>query len=322
MLIALLSTNHLCVWRFQGFHASNSWKLLIMDCAECWCGEDTANKQQIYGPPEISGCDLPCHGNASEYCGGSNRMNVYFLPRSLASELSSSTPVTSIELSTAASSSTLSSGSLTTTISTGPTTPTPSSTTPSAAPTPREIIVNGDFELPSGPDDHWDITPNPSVDDHNLIASIDIETQYSHSGSQATYVRETNDSDNGTRSLCLSQSAYHPGAGLYNISAYIGRIAFGDGPNGAGASTDDLYYKVLVDGGKLADGAVCNPSQGECDIAASNGALTYQRKEWQVLLPEAGVGFHTLSICITFIGKNTANPDIFILDDVSSIGPS
>ncbi|KAL8771823.1 MAG: hypothetical protein Q9209_002761 [Squamulea sp. 1 TL-2023] len=36
---------------------------------ECWCG----NTISAPGAPAASGCDKPCRGNATEYCGGSNR---------------------------------------------------------------------------------------------------------------------------------------------------------------------------------------------------------------------------------------------------------
>lgn len=42
---------------------------------ECYCGNSFSNggTQQ----KDMSGCNMPCAGNASEYCGGSNRLNVY-----------------------------------------------------------------------------------------------------------------------------------------------------------------------------------------------------------------------------------------------------
>ncbi|OLN88507.1 WSC domain-containing protein-like protein 1 [Colletotrichum chlorophyti] len=40
---------------------------------ECWCGNDMLNG----GAPAVDGCNMLCHGNQSEYCGGPNRLNVY-----------------------------------------------------------------------------------------------------------------------------------------------------------------------------------------------------------------------------------------------------
>nr|XP_036580691.1 WSC domain-containing protein [Colletotrichum truncatum]KAF6788686.1 WSC domain-containing protein [Colletotrichum truncatum] len=40
---------------------------------ECYCGNKPANG----GLPAVDGCNMLCSGNASEYCGGPNRLNVY-----------------------------------------------------------------------------------------------------------------------------------------------------------------------------------------------------------------------------------------------------
>ncbi|KAF2655101.1 copper radical oxidase [Lophiostoma macrostomum CBS 122681] len=41
---------------------------------ECWCGNAIAISSE---PAELDSCDMPCKGNASEYCGGPNRLNIY-----------------------------------------------------------------------------------------------------------------------------------------------------------------------------------------------------------------------------------------------------
>lgn len=46
--------------------------------AECWCGAALNSiAQSIPGGPVISGCDFVCTGNASEFCGGANRLSLY-----------------------------------------------------------------------------------------------------------------------------------------------------------------------------------------------------------------------------------------------------
>ncbi|PSN73770.1 WSC-domain-containing protein, partial [Corynespora cassiicola Philippines] len=45
---------------------------------ECWCGAALNSiAQSIPGGPVISGCDFVCTGNASEFCGGANRLSLY-----------------------------------------------------------------------------------------------------------------------------------------------------------------------------------------------------------------------------------------------------
>ncbi|KYK54338.1 putative glyoxal oxidase precursor [Drechmeria coniospora] len=40
---------------------------------ECYCGNTIANG----GKPTNSGCNMPCNGNSSEYCGGAGRLSMY-----------------------------------------------------------------------------------------------------------------------------------------------------------------------------------------------------------------------------------------------------
>jgi hypothetical protein len=44
--------------------------------AECYCGNAFSNGGGP-APDGFTGCNMPCNGNASEYCGGSNRLDVY-----------------------------------------------------------------------------------------------------------------------------------------------------------------------------------------------------------------------------------------------------
>ncbi|OBR15647.1 WSC domain-containing protein [Colletotrichum higginsianum IMI 349063] len=56
---------------------------------ECYCGNSFANG----GAPAVDGCNMLCNGNASEYCGGPNRLNVYdFKHQYLPLTTSASTP--------------------------------------------------------------------------------------------------------------------------------------------------------------------------------------------------------------------------------------
>ncbi|KAG4411385.1 hypothetical protein IFR04_015473 [Cadophora malorum] len=46
---------------------------------QCWCGNSFANGGTLAPttPDGLSGCNMLCAGNLSEYCGGGNRLNVY-----------------------------------------------------------------------------------------------------------------------------------------------------------------------------------------------------------------------------------------------------
>ncbi|KAG4437963.1 hypothetical protein IFR05_006544 [Cadophora sp. M221] len=46
---------------------------------QCWCGNSFANGGTVAPttPDGLSGCNMLCAGNLSEYCGGGNRLNVY-----------------------------------------------------------------------------------------------------------------------------------------------------------------------------------------------------------------------------------------------------
>ena len=63
---------------------------------ECWCG----NAIQNGGVPALSGCNRPCKGDGTEYCGGSNRLNLYQFGPISSSTTSVTTLVTTISSST------------------------------------------------------------------------------------------------------------------------------------------------------------------------------------------------------------------------------
>lgn len=48
---------------------------------ECYCDNSISNGGSLVS----DGCDMPCLGNSSEYCGGSDRLNVYQLPSTVSS---------------------------------------------------------------------------------------------------------------------------------------------------------------------------------------------------------------------------------------------
>ncbi|CZR61108.1 related to glyoxal oxidase precursor [Phialocephala subalpina] len=76
---------------------------------ECYCGNtiNTGSVNQTSSVPSVSGCSMICKNNALEYCGGSNRLNMY-----QAAAVSSSSSYTVLS-STVSSSSSLSTSSAT-----------------------------------------------------------------------------------------------------------------------------------------------------------------------------------------------------------------
>ncbi|KAI9716656.1 MAG: hypothetical protein M1812_005194 [Candelaria pacifica] len=45
---------------------------------ECYCGNTlSAGSAPVAGVPAVSGCNVVCNGNKTEYCGGGNRLNLY-----------------------------------------------------------------------------------------------------------------------------------------------------------------------------------------------------------------------------------------------------
>jgi hypothetical protein len=80
---------------------------------------DCDNIFQNYGAPATDGCTMACHGSASEFCGGGNRLNVYsyvvFSATSKSSSMTSST--TSSSIPSSISSTILTSSSISTSLS-------------------------------------------------------------------------------------------------------------------------------------------------------------------------------------------------------------
>src|SRR6266516_1182264 len=60
---------------------------------ECYCGNTVASG----GPASdgLTGCNMPCNGNSSEFCGGPNRLDMYNFTNGAVSSTSTSTSATS-----------------------------------------------------------------------------------------------------------------------------------------------------------------------------------------------------------------------------------
>ncbi|KAF2458758.1 hypothetical protein BDY21DRAFT_283734 [Lineolata rhizophorae] len=86
---------------------------------ECYCGNEFENGGGP-APDGLSGCDMPCNGNSSEFCGGSNRLDTYQIDAPAQSSSSASAEATSSSSSSAvdvSASSTSSTAALTTSTS-------------------------------------------------------------------------------------------------------------------------------------------------------------------------------------------------------------
>jgi hypothetical protein len=272
---------------------------------ECYCGQSTSNSidgikhQDAFGTPDVSGCNMLCKGNLQEYCGGSNRLNVYYLPPIGQSPTFSVPPTASSSTKTSQT----------------------ASSSPTASTSPHEIFTNGGFEKVSVIESfndknnlayNWTVTTTPSYSQGNLVGTSGAKTSLAHTGGRAFIITSgSRQQSNDTHSLCVSQTAYHPDAGIYNISMYIGRGESSD-------SSKSLSFSVLVDGGQLAMGDVCIPSQNQCDVLNVGGQKGFKFYSWQVALDTASIGNHTLSVCGIFGGDTQ---DIFVVDDISVIAP-
>ncbi len=62
--------------------------------SECYCGSTiTGGSALVAGStPAMTGCDMVCSGNATEYCGGPNRINIYNYMATSSSTASSAAP--------------------------------------------------------------------------------------------------------------------------------------------------------------------------------------------------------------------------------------
>jgi hypothetical protein len=95
---------------------------------QCYCGNSlgAGSVNQTSLVPATSGCDMICTGNALEYCGGPDRLNLYMLNGIISTSISSSSSTSSPTVSTGTlstisrtlSTSTLSSSTTTTVVAT------------------------------------------------------------------------------------------------------------------------------------------------------------------------------------------------------------
>ncbi|KAK1462132.1 WSC domain-containing protein [Colletotrichum melonis] len=104
---------------------------------ECWCDSQIRNG----GVAASDGCDMPCKGNTAEFCGGSNRLNIY-ASGSLTLPVSSTSSSTSSTTSTGTTSSSASTTSSSFTTSKSTTSPTASSTSSSVSSTPSSTSTS------------------------------------------------------------------------------------------------------------------------------------------------------------------------------------
>ncbi|RFU77686.1 wsc domain-containing [Trichoderma arundinaceum] len=92
---------------------------------ECWCG-DSFGDGSVSAP--ITECAMTCNDNATEYCGGPNRLNVYKLEATVVSTTTSAAPTTITTTSPPDESTTV--GGTSTTVSSSSPTPTGPSVNP------------------------------------------------------------------------------------------------------------------------------------------------------------------------------------------------
>jgi WSC domain len=97
---------------------------------ECYCGENLAADST---KQPVTDCSYPCSGNSSEFCGGSNRLDLYQLGSTIVTMSSTNTASSSSKSTTALSSSTAVLSTLTTDSPSSTTAPTSLSTISSTA---------------------------------------------------------------------------------------------------------------------------------------------------------------------------------------------
>ena len=61
------------------------------------CGNALSNNPSI-APEGLAGCSMTCKGNATEFCGAGNRLNVYKLGYNGASSTTTTRPATTVSL--------------------------------------------------------------------------------------------------------------------------------------------------------------------------------------------------------------------------------
>jgi hypothetical protein len=83
---------------------------------QCYCGNTigTGSVNQTSSTPSVNGCSMTCTGNAKEYCGGSNRLNLYALNGTITTSSSNSlAPTSTSQTGTSSATGTGSSSTLT-----------------------------------------------------------------------------------------------------------------------------------------------------------------------------------------------------------------
>lgn len=113
---------------------------------ECWCGNAFAEGSV---PAPIEDCKMTCNDNATEFCGGGSRLNVYKKEGAGSTTTTSSLPPT--DITTSSPISTLPTNNTVTTPTSDPTTSQPATTTSSSAPTPtgptKKPVVSKDWKF-------------------------------------------------------------------------------------------------------------------------------------------------------------------------------
>ncbi|KAF1993791.1 WSC-domain-containing protein [Amniculicola lignicola CBS 123094] len=337
---------------------------------ECWCGNSIESWAQLFDEtesPDVSGCNMLCKGNLTEYCGGSWKLSIYsktpankmqhgpaniadspvvlssapadstsLIANSTQSASSTSTSVASISASSTTFSSsssstapaplppTASSSSSTTTLTTSATMVASATTAALMASSrvPVNVITGGEFEDPALWSS-WNALPDPSSSNAGALKALGpVKSTDAYNGSYSYQISEDPTLiENSARTLCLQQNITFARAGQYAFIAYIGRIAY---PlSDLVSSTDQISYTVYIDGNIIYQGRVCNPSIGDCTVAAQSGKKMYNAVTGTYQVAASAVGGHNFRLCTTFssIGK-TGKQDVFLVDSISLVGPS
>ncbi|KPI43064.1 putative fungistatic metabolite [Cyphellophora attinorum] len=245
--------------RVLGYRANTQGGLSIQQCTtacynagdqiagaeyagECWCGASLNG-----GRPGLdSQCDMVCSGNSSEYCGGSNALNLY--------QLSAVAPTTT--MSTTTTTTTTTTTSTTTTTIAGP--PTCAATTLGSG-----QVYNGGFEQGLS---YWSTSSNGGATGQALL----YHDAPPFEGCGVLVVSAPGPGTSRRFSI-MSGTTITPGQ-TRTVSFYVGRRSASGSPL-QGAS---FYASVQgSSGGPVSGGtliaAVC--SGAECDTAGANGSV-------------------------------------------------
>lgn len=239
-------------------------------------------------------CSMTCSGNATETCGGVDRLSVYSLGNI---DLENPTATNNLELRSNIAPS-----------------PTPSNiettSKPRAVPRPRpvELVSNGDFADHS----NWTETSNPhgysSVHMDGTYLSQDRDTAY---GITARAYRAS------ARSMCISQQISFPRAGFWNFTSRIGRSNSDDR---ASAPDSQLDYELFMDKNQVHTGDVCDPALGRCTYSDPFGS--YVDVAARIQISARDLGTHNISICAVYTTQSSSDSlDRFLIKHVSVFGP-